>query len=188
MGELFDIKGYEGLYSITIDGRIWSNFQGSNININGKWISPYTSNKGYSVVNLYKNGVMKHKLLHCILIETFIPNPDNKPFCNHKDGNKLNNSLDNLEWCTTRENTIHAYAHGLINLQTEKNIAVHKHWGIINQSATLKATRKFTIEQIAEIKEVYKRLKCYSEVGRLFFCCGKTIEKIVNNKSYKLAA
>jgi hypothetical protein len=58
-------------------------------------------------------GKVKKVLLHRLLAEAFIPNPDNLPCVNHKDGNKLNNSLDNLEWCSYSDNLKHAYAKGL---------------------------------------------------------------------------
>lgn len=55
----------------------------------------------------------KHKNVHRLIAETLIPNPNELPCVNHKDGNKLNNSVGNLEWCTHSENTIHAYKTGL---------------------------------------------------------------------------
>jgi hypothetical protein len=55
----------------------------------------------------------KNKNVHRIIAETVIFNPDNLPCVNHKDGNKLNNSVDNLEWCTHSENTLHSYQTGL---------------------------------------------------------------------------
>jgi hypothetical protein len=58
-------------------------------------------------------GKPKKMLLHRVLANAFIPNPDNKPFVNHKDGNKENNSLENLEWVTASENNYHAYRIGL---------------------------------------------------------------------------
>jgi len=86
------IKGYEGLYYITEDGKIYSGIQ-------NKWLKTRIS-RGYLVVNLQ----MKTKHVHRLVAETFIPNPDNLPVVNHKDENKLNSSVDNLEWCTHKYN------------------------------------------------------------------------------------
>ena len=62
---------------------------------------------------LTRNGVQTNVLVHRVLAEAFIPNPKNKKYVNHIDGNKTNNALSNLEWCTSRENCLHAYATGL---------------------------------------------------------------------------
>lgn len=69
--------------------------------------------KGYRRVLLSKNGVKKHFLVHRLIAETFIPKADDRNYVNHKDGNKLNNCVSNLEWCTRSENQIHAYKKGL---------------------------------------------------------------------------
>lgn len=63
----------------------------------------------------YRHTILnrKNRNYHRVIAETFIPNPDNLPCVNHKDGNKLNNSIDNLEWCTLSENTIHSFENGL---------------------------------------------------------------------------
>ena len=62
----------------------------------------------------------KNKNVHRIIAETFIPNPDNKSCVNHKDGNKLNNTVDNLEWCNQSENVIHSFANGLQKIVTNQ--------------------------------------------------------------------
>ena len=63
----------------------------------------------------YRHTILnrKNRNIHRIIAETFIPNPDNLPCVNHKDGNKLNNSVENLEWCTQSENVLHSFTNGL---------------------------------------------------------------------------
>lgn len=95
------IKGYEGLYEIFPNGRIINSRTGWEIKGN---INSY----GYRVVRLSKDRKSKDYKLHQLLAQTFIPNPNNYRCVNHIDGNKLNNSLDNLEWCTHGQNTLHA--------------------------------------------------------------------------------
>ena len=70
--------------------------------------------KGYLAVDLYENGERKTKRVHRLVAEAFIPNPDNKTEVNHKDGNKLNNNVSNLEWVTSKENVRHAWDNGLM--------------------------------------------------------------------------
>lgn len=71
-------------------------------------------NTGYARVVISKDGKPYSKSVHRLVAEAFIPNPENKPTVNHKDANKLNNSVDNLEWATWKENMTHAIAHNLI--------------------------------------------------------------------------
>lgn len=75
------------------------------------------NNCGYCMVSLIDDKGKKHlKSVHRLVAEAFIPNPDNKPQVNHINGNKCDNSVSNLEWCTAAENTQHAYANGLISI------------------------------------------------------------------------
>lgn len=69
--------------------------------------------KGYLVTDLYEHGKRKTERVHRLVAEAFVPNPDGKPEVNHKDGNRLNNRADNLEWCTKKENCHHAWNNGL---------------------------------------------------------------------------
>ena len=98
------------------------NFEGYYINRNGEVKSTNTfkgtkeiilkgsiSNKGYKIVNLMNCGKVYSRTIHKLLAQAFIPNPNNLPCINHKDGNKLNNSLDNLEWCDYGYNESEAY-------------------------------------------------------------------------------
>jgi hypothetical protein len=77
-------------------------------------LKPYLTG-GYEEVTLYIHGRKRiHGRIHIMVAETFIPNHENKPYVNHKDGNKLNNNVENLEWVTPKENSEHASDTGLI--------------------------------------------------------------------------
>lgn len=99
------IIGSHPKYSVTPDGRI--------INSRGKEKELQVDAHGYAKVDLYNNSKKSSKRVHRLVAEAYIPNPDNKPDVNHKDGNKLNNFVENLEWCTKSENMQHAYRTGL---------------------------------------------------------------------------
>ncbi len=109
-----DILNYEKLYAITSTGRVWSypkGYQGSNKH-SGKWLK-FCTNDLYNRVVLCNGLDKKRYSVHRLIALTFIPNPENKPQVNHIDGNKQNNHVSNLEWCTSQENNIHAYKIGL---------------------------------------------------------------------------
>ena len=93
-----DIKGYEGLYAITSCGKVWSY-------INKKFLKPKDNGNGYLRVGLFKDGKVKNYMIHRLVAEAYIPNPDNLPQINHKDENKANNCLQNLEWCDAKYNS-----------------------------------------------------------------------------------
>lgn len=97
-----DIKGYEGLYKISNTGLVSSlHYRKSN----KEQILKCGSDKdGYLQVNLCKNGKHKNHKIHRLVAIHFIENPNNLPQINHKDENKTNNNVDNLEWCTNKYN------------------------------------------------------------------------------------
>lgn len=103
-----EIKGYEGLYMISKNGRIFGLKR-------RKWLSVCTNNKGYVIAVLCKDGKAKSFYCHRLVALTFIPNPKNKPQVNHIDGDKTNNIVTNLEWCTSSENIKHASDTGLMS-------------------------------------------------------------------------
>lgn len=105
-----DVKGYEGYYQISNLGNVMSlKFNHADIR---RLIKPF-DNGGYNMVCFNLNGVSKKFLVHRLVAEAFIPNHENKPCVNHIDGNKRNNSVENLEWVTKSENTRHAIRIGL---------------------------------------------------------------------------
>lgn len=117
-----EISDYSGLYEVSNLGRIKSadrtSWNGSGYFLRkGRILKQNTSTDNYCYVGLHKDQILKQMLVHRIVATTFIENPLNKNTINHKDGNKCNNSIDNLEWMTSKENSIHAVETGLINSQ-----------------------------------------------------------------------
>ena len=115
-----DIKGYEGLYQVSNLGRIKSLDRKARIQngayrqVKGRIVPIRKGEKtNYPFVGLTKNHKSKMLRIHRLVADAFIPNPNNLPQINHKDGNKTNNNVNNLEWCTPSENCLHAYRVGL---------------------------------------------------------------------------
>lgn len=91
------IKGYEGLYSVDTDGVVYGR--------KGNPLKPYDNGYGYLIVDLHDlNGGKRHRKVHRLVADAFIPNPDNLPEVNHRDEDKYNNAVSNLEWCTSSYN------------------------------------------------------------------------------------
>lgn len=109
-----DIKGYEGLYQVSDLGKIKSLAKNVKMPKGGirkqkeKILKPNIDKDGYFRVALTTNKKRKDYYVHRLVAQTFIKNTNNKNQVNHKDGNKQNNSIDNLEWCTVKENIHHA--------------------------------------------------------------------------------
>ena len=101
-----DIKGYEGLYTISKQGDVYS-YHRKRI-LKG-WIEP----TGYRAVALWKDSTSQRYTLHTLVAQAYLPNPLCKPQINHIDGNKLNNDPDNLEWVEVVDNVRHAFSMGL---------------------------------------------------------------------------
>lgn len=105
MEEWRDVIGYEGLYQVSNKGNV------KNLNWRAigreRLLSPLENVDGYWTVDLYKNGECRRKRVHRLVAEAFIDNPNGLPVINHKDENKHNNAVENLEWCSVRYNTIY---------------------------------------------------------------------------------
>ena len=94
-----DIVGYEGLYGIEEDGRVWS--YGSN-----RYLKATVSNHEYLRIGLKKDNINKQYLIHKLIAIAYIPNPDNKPFIDHINRIRTDNKINNLRWVTSSENNL----------------------------------------------------------------------------------
>lgn len=108
MNEIWkSVKGFEGIYAVSNFGRLKSfgNITGRKEKILKCTVTHY----GYGQYSLNNNGYIELWKAHRLIAEHFLPKIEGKDCINHKDGNKLNNHVDNLEWCTRQENIIHSY-------------------------------------------------------------------------------
>lgn len=92
------VKGYEGLYEVSNTGQVKSLFRYRKV------LKPNIMKRGYCSVELFKGSNSKRLLIHRLVAEAFIPNDSNLPQINHIDENPMNNTVDNLEWCTAKYN------------------------------------------------------------------------------------
>lgn len=155
------IKEYEG-YLISNYGIVVSLKFGKE-----KILKPFKSNhkNAYYQIAFSIKGKVKKEALHRLLAKEFIDNPFNKKEVNHKNGNKLDNRLKNIEWCTHQENTIHARVSGLTPEVTYK---------------------KISIEQVEEIRLKYKEGNfIQSELAKQYGISVSNISAIVNKRTWK---
>jgi len=132
------IKDFEGIYEVSNDGRVRSLDKKVNVSnqygakakriIKGRELKQIF-NGMYYVVGLSNNNKMKQYFVHRLVAETFIDNPNNYNCVNHIDCNKLNNNVNNLEWCSKEYNTSVAWKDGQINIPKGKNNKMYGKYG-----------------------------------------------------------
>ena len=135
-----DVLGYEGLYQVSSLGRVKRLHKNGKENI----LTGKKDKDGYTEIILSKSRKKKYFRLHRIVADAFIPNPANKPQINHKDRDKQNNTVANLEWVTGSENVLHTFAtgrrvHKRPVLQYTRNMELVSSWDSIREAGrTLK--------------------------------------------------
>lgn len=109
------VKGYEGLYEVSSHGRVKSL---KRLHTKERILCQAINHKGYARVVLWKENKQRKFSVHRLVAQAFIENPEAKPQVNHIDENKLNNRVENLEWCSQLEN----HRHGTINERISKSL------------------------------------------------------------------
>lgn len=168
-----DVEGYKGRYQVSSEGRIKSLARKSKRDYRGDVSVPekilkQQKREGYLRVTLTKYSKSKTLSVHRLVAGSFIPNPKNRKYINHKDGDKTNNNVSNLEWCTCSENQKHAYDNGLCDRRGE------------NSSTSL------TNKDVLEIRAA-KNLGCFSdrEIAKAYGVSRKCINHIVNRNTWR---
>lgn len=142
------------------------------------------NNRGYYSVRCNN----RTKMVHRLVAECFIPNPKNKPFVNHLDGNKLNNNVENLEWCTCQENNAHAHRSGLIPSQ----LGIPKNYSSAETKNTCLANlldkSKLTDDEVRYVRSIFiPRHKDFSAtaLAKMYGTSVPAMAKIVKGETYK---
>jgi hypothetical protein len=169
------VKDYENIYLVSNTGIIKSvdhlvvHKNGRNRIQKGRILKTSISKKGYVQVSLSKDNIRFHTGVHRVVAIAFIPNPNNLPEVNHKDGNKLNNEDDNLEWNTGSDNMIHAVLNHLIN----PNLGEKHHMS------------KISNKQIINLRNLHKSGLNNKELAKHYYISETAMSNILRKKTYK---
>lgn len=184
-----DVKGYEGFYQVSNLGNVKS------LTRENVYYNPYA---GRDCVRTFRERILKQKknrggyivvhlrdassdleswpTVHRLVSEAFIPNPENKPTINHKDGVKTNNLLDNLEWNTWSENTKHAYDNGLAKPPDAIKYAL---------KGEDSPHSKLTVAQVLEIRRLRQDGLTLVKIASMFGIYFSTVDKICKREAWK---
>jgi len=131
------VSGYEGHYEVDNLGNVYS------VKRDRRILVKRLNTNGYEVVTLCKGGVQRTMRVHRIVASAFLPNPDNLPFINHKDENRINNSVENLEWCTPRYNLIYGGARE----RAANKMRGRKHTGAHNEKISKSVAKHYSTHE-----------------------------------------
>ena len=163
-----DVVGYEKYFQVSNNGKIWSKRT-------NKILKLAVNSGGYSYFGTIiggKNGINKTFIIHTLVAKHFITHVKGKSHVNHKDGNKINNHVDNLEWCTPKENMQHASLNGFLN----------------NSKGEYASWSKFTESQVLEIRKIHKsgcRINGARALARKYNVTKGSIDQIIKRKTWK---
>ena len=168
-----DIKDYEGLYQVSNLGNVrsldmtiiqlhhWSNQYVKHI-YKGRLLKGSKNSNGYRTITLHKGKKTEKRLLHRMIAEAFIPNPNNYNYINHKDNNPSNNNVNNLEWCTQSYNIKYAYEQGNKTPPNTKEINQLKNGNILRTFISISDAERKTGIKGANISKCCRKLRNYA--------------------------
>lgn len=174
-----DIPGYEGLYAVTNDGRVWSHPKRTTVGSNGgmredggRWLNiiRVTKRTAHMRAYLHRDGKAAGMLVHRAVAMAYLPNPESLPHINHKDGDPTNNRVENLEWCDASTNARHAIANGLTKMPS--------------QSGAKNSQSKLTESDVRRIRIEHSAGKSCAAIARQFGVNPKTVNDIVRGKRW----
>ena len=169
-----DVKDFEGLYSVNEAGQVFSHAKTVGVGSNGgvrhqalQELRPTKPSKKTNHLRVYlaKQGKKYPRLVHRLVADAFLENLNGLPFVNHKDGNPENNHVTNLEWCTERENSLHAYQFGL--------------WKPPMQKGASNSNSKLTEQDVRQIRERHANGESSASIASDFGINPKTASMIV---------
>jgi hypothetical protein len=169
-----DIKDYEGHYQVSNLGRVKSLARVVEcrkdvfVNKKEKFLSHWDCGKGYRKVKLSKDGIEKSMRVHRLVAETFLQNPELKLEVNHINGVKDDNRVENIEWCTSSENTIHALKNKLK----------------ISQKGSKHGMSKLTEKDVLKIRQIGKT-KTLKDISEIYNVDMSLISSVLLNKIWK---
>lgn len=166
-----DIAGYEDVYQASSLGRM-KRMSGRTNTYRGRILKPTEDARGYLHVTLWKDGVNRNAWVHRLVAESFLPRSPGKNEVNHKNGNKSDNRVENLEWCTRSENNRHAFSvlgRSGISLRGEAN-----------------GRSILTDRKVVEIRRLYDTGEhTQRELGEMFGVSNQAISAIIRRETWQ---
>lgn len=180
--EMRAVPGWEGLYSVTADGRVWSHERlitskdGRSWRQAGRWLVLLNTASGYHMVHLHRGEEKAQAMVHRLVAEAFLPRPrPDQKFVNHKDSHRTNNWSSNLEWCNQSENVLHGWRVG----QREVTPAMRAVYAKAHA-----ASRMFSYEEADAIRARVRAGEKQRHICKETGAAPATICRLVNGDTY----
>jgi hypothetical protein len=180
--EMRPIPGWEGLYSVTADGQVWSHSRAVTAGKRkwmqgGRWLIQSLDPQGYPQVGLHRDGSQKSFKVHRLVALAWLPPPTGgREHINHKDSIRSNNRWTNLEWCTPAENNVHGWRiGGRVQTQAQRDAFNHCH----------EVRRAFSFEQVSAIRARVAAGEMQKSIALEFGVAKSTICHIVKGRNYQ---